>query len=110
MYYKILHNNQIIDVLENIRYVKCLPRTQKIIEVEKSQANGIVSSNGDTIYHIYGTKNTFKEKKLDVFYEEINEDEYLNLTTQIQKNEDLETRIINLENIIKSLQSIIEGS
>ena len=81
MYYKILHNNQIIDVLENIRYVKCLPRTQKVIEVEKSQANGVVSSNGDTIYHLFNTKNTFKEEKLSVVVEEITEEEFLKLTT-----------------------------
>ena len=61
--YKILHNNQIIDVMEDVRYVKCLPKSQKLIAVDKAQANGIVSSDGDTIYHILGTKNTFDTEK-----------------------------------------------
>lgn len=107
MYYKILHNNQIIDVLENIRYVKCLPRTQKVIEVEKSQANGIVSSNGDTIYHLFNTKNTFKEEKLSVVVEEITEEEFLKLTTQLINRNDLQLRIQNLENLVQNLQELL---
>lgn len=107
MYYKILHNNQIIDVLENIRYVKCLPRTQKVIEVEKSQANGIVSSNGDTIYHLLNTKNTFKEEKLSVVVEEITEEEFLKLTTQLINRNDLQLRIQNLENLVQNLQELL---
>lgn len=107
MYYKILHNNQIVDVLENIRYVKCLPRTQKVIEVEKSQANGIVSSNGDTIYHLFNTKNTFKEEKLSVVVEEITEEEFLKLTTQLINRNDLQLRIQNLENLVQNLQELL---
>ena len=48
--YKIIYNNQIIDVMDsNIRYVKYLPKTKKSIIVDKNQANGVVSSNGHEI-------------------------------------------------------------
>ena len=105
--YKILHNNQIIDVMEDIRYVKCLPKSQKLIAVDKAQANGIVSSGGDTIYHILGTKDTFNTEKLSVQIVEIDKEEYDKLTTQIQEKEDLNNRIDELEKLVKELYSKI---
>lgn len=106
--YKILHNNQIIDVMEDVRYVKCLPKSQKLIAVDKAQANGIVSSNGDTIYHILGTKNTFNTEKLSVQIIKINKEEYEALTTQMKEQKDLNTRINELEKLVKELQSKIK--
>lgn len=106
--YKILHNNQIIDVMEDVRYVKCLPKSQKLIAVDKAQANGIVSSDGDTIYHIFGTKNTFNTEKLSVQIMEITEEEYEELTTQIKKQEDLNNRIDELEKLVQELYNKIK--
>ena len=106
--YKILHNNQIIDVMEDVRYVKCLPKSQKLIAVDKAQANGIVSSDGDTIYHILGTKNTFNTEKLSVQIIEITEEEYKELTTQIKKQEDLNNRINELEKLVQELYNKIK--
>ena len=106
--YKILHNNQIIDVMEDVRYVKCLPKSQKLIAVDKAQANAVVSSDGDTIYHILGTKNTFNTKKLSVQIIEITEEEYKELTTQIKKQEDLNNRINELEKLVQELYNKIK--
>lgn len=106
--YKILHNNQIIDVMEDVRYVKCLPKSQKLIAVDKAQANGIVSSDGDTIYHILETKNTFNTEKLSVQIMEITEKEYEELTTQIKKQEDLNNRIDELEKLVQELYDKIK--
>lgn len=108
--YKIIHNNQIIDVMENIHYVKCLPRTQKVLGVDRNQANGITSSDGSTIYHIYGTPHTFAEKKKSVTIEQISKEEYLKLTTEMKTEKDLESRVKELEKMVQSLLSIIEGS
>lgn len=106
--YKILHNNQIIDVMEDVRYVKCLPKSQKLIAVDKAQANGIVSSDGDTIYYILGTKNTFNTEKLSVQIIEITKGEYEVLTTQMKEQEDLNNRINELEKLVKELYSKIK--
>ena len=106
--YKILHNNQIIDVMEDVRYVKCLPKSQKLIAVDKAQANAVVSSDGDTIYHILGTKNTFNTEKLSVQIIEITEEEYKELTTQIKKQEDLNNRINELEKLVQELYNKIK--
>lgn len=105
--YKIIHNNQIIDILDNIIYIKCLPNSQKIIAVDKNQANGIVSSDGDNIYHIYGTKNTFNDRKISVNIVPIDKEEYEKLTTQLIERNDLELRIKELETLVQNLQELI---
>lgn len=107
--YKIIENNQIIDVIDNIQFVKCLPQSQKIIAVDKRQANGIVSSDGDAIYHILGTPNVSNDFKRSVTYAEIEEEEYLKLTTQMKENYTLEKKVEELEQMILSLKQIIEG-
>ena len=108
--YKVMHNNQIIDVLEDLCYVKCLPKTQRIISVDERQANGIVSSDGSQIYHLYGTKDTFNEKKLTVSVKPIEEEEYLRLTTQVKENAELANRVKELEILVQSLQELISKS
>ena len=62
--FKIIENGQIIDVVESLKFVKCLPRSKKMILVDERQANGIMASNGNEVYHIYGTPYTFEEGKI----------------------------------------------
>ena len=69
--YKIIENNQIIDVMETLRFVKYLPKTQRSIEIGERQANGILSSNKSIIYHIDGTSNVFPEGYKTVTYDKI---------------------------------------
>lgn len=101
--FKVLENGQIIDVLENLKFVKCLPRSKKIVLVDERQANGIMASNGNEVYHIYGTPYTFEEGKRTVFFEEIDCEEYERLTQQVKKNEKLEARVHELERMLREL-------
>lgn len=104
MMYKIIYNNQIIDVMgSNIHYVKYLPKTKKSIMVDRNQANGVISSNGSEIYHIFDTKYNFPDEKKSVKVIPIDEEEYLKLTTQIQENKELEDRVAELENLVRQL-------
>lgn len=102
--YKIIENNQIIDVMETIRFVKYLPKTQRSIAIGERQANGILSSNNSIIYHIEGTKNVFPEGHKTVRYEKIDKEEYDRLTTQLKANEELANRVSELEKLVKELQ------
>ena len=34
--YKILHKNEIIDIMEDVRYVKCHPKSQKEVAGDKA--------------------------------------------------------------------------
>lgn len=105
--YKIIENNQIIDVMETLRFVKYLPKTQRSIEIGERQANGILSSNKSTIYHIYGTSNVFPKGHKTVTYEKIDQEEYDRLTKQLKTNEALEERIKELEKTVKELKDLL---
>lgn len=101
--FKIIENNQIIDVVENLKFVKCLPKSKRIICVDERQANGIMASNGNDVYHIYGTPYTFEGDVKSVRFEEIDAEEYERLTQQVKANEKLEFKVRELEKIIREL-------
>jgi uncharacterized circularly permuted ATP-grasp superfamily protein len=101
--FKIIENGQIIDVIKNLKFVKCLPRTKKIVCVDERQANGIMASNGNDVYHIYGTRHTFDKEVRTVFYEKIEAEEFERLTNQVKQNEKLEARVRELEKILRDI-------
>lgn len=101
--FKVIENGQIIDVLESLKFVKCLPRSKKIILVDERQANGIMASNGNEVYHLYGTPYTFEDGKRTVHFVEIDGEEAEKLTQQLKKNEQLEERVRELEKMFKEL-------
>ena len=101
--FKVLENNQIVDVLEDLKFVKCLPKCKRIILVDERQANGIMASNGDEVYHIYGTPYTFEGEKKTIRFEEIGIEEYEKLTQQLKDNEKLEARVRELERLLKEI-------
>ena len=103
--YKIIENGQIIDVLENLQFIKYLPKSKRSILVDERQANGILSSNGNEIYHLLNTPNTFSEVKRTVYFVKIEKEEYEKLTTQLKENERLEKRVEELEKIVRELYS-----
>lgn len=105
--YKIIENNQIIDVMENLNFVKYLPKTKRAVKIDERQANGILSSNSSVIYHIYGTPNTFPDQRKTVTYEKIDQEEYDRLTKQLKTNEALEERIRELEKTVKELKDLL---
>lgn len=105
--YKIIENNQIIDVMETISFVKYLPNSKKSVLIGERQANGILSSNKSIIYHIAGTHNVFPEGTKTVEYIKIDKEEYEKLTTQLKENEELLERVKKLELLIAELQTRI---
>ena len=105
--YKILENNQIIDVMESMKFVKYLPRSKKIIAVDEKQANGCVSSSGNEIYHLLGTPYNFAETRKTVRYEPISAEEYERLTHQLKNNQELENRVKYLEEKLLELTKLL---
>ena len=59
--YKVLWNNMIVDLLREACYIRYLPRQARAIVVDKGNANGIMGSDKNTMYHLAGTQNTFTE-------------------------------------------------
>ena len=105
--YKILENNQIIDVMESMKFVKYLPRSKRVIAVDEKQANGCISSNGDEIYHLLGTPYNFAEARKTVRYERIDAEEYERLTQQLKNNQELENRVKYLEEKLLELTKLL---
>lgn len=54
MYYKVLKDNRVIDVLDRLTFVKYQPKHKIMVACDKSQAQAIISSDGEYIWHIPG--------------------------------------------------------
>ena len=107
--YKIIENNQIIDVVEELQFVKCLVKSKRLISVDERQANGVMSSDGSKVYHISGTPDTLTEAKHNILYVKIDKEEYDRLTTQVQNTNELTAQVANLEKMILELKSQLKG-
>lgn len=51
MYYKVLKNNKVIDVLDNIIYLKWQPKHKIMVLSDIDEAQAILSSDNETIWH-----------------------------------------------------------
>lgn len=54
MYYKVIKDNKIIDVLDRLVFVKYQQKHNIMIVCDESNAQAIVSSNGQYIWHVRG--------------------------------------------------------
>ena len=51
MYYKVIKNNKVIDVLDNIIYLKYQPKNEIMVLCGINEAQAILSSDNKTIWH-----------------------------------------------------------
>lgn len=51
MYYKVLKDNKVIDVLDQLIFLKYQPKHNIMILCKESEAQAILSSDGNTIWH-----------------------------------------------------------
>lgn len=54
MYYKVIKNNKVIDVLDNLTYLKWQPKHKTMILSDENDAEAILSSSKDDIWHVQG--------------------------------------------------------
>ena len=85
-YYKLIHSGEIVDVLcgDNAIWMTENPRSLTLYVGAQEQARGVLSSDGQTTYHIAGTP-PFAEypQFADVALEEISPDEYQALREEL---------------------------
>lgn len=86
MYYKVLKNDKVIDVLDHLSFVKYQEKHNIMVSCTKEEAQAIISSNGEYIWHVYGLYNlpvdgydTVTLEEIDVY--EYNQLKMLNLKT-----------------------------
>lgn len=89
MYYKVIKDNKVIDVLDNIVYLKWQPKHKMMVLSDINEAEAILSSGKDDFYHertLYNIPNDADVKCETVELIEINKFEHdqlkmLNLKT-----------------------------
>jgi hypothetical protein len=79
MYYKVLKNNKVIDVLDNLIYLKWEPKHKIMVLTDENNAQAILSSDKDTIWHERSLYNVPVDGYDTVDVVEINEYEYKQL-------------------------------
>ena len=80
MYYKVMKNNKVIDVLDNLIYLKWQPKHKIMVLSDENEAQAILSSDKNTIWHERTLYNIPAENHYDtVDLVEIDEYEYKRL-------------------------------
>lgn len=57
MYYKVLKNGKVIDVLDHLSFVKYQKKHGIMVACAESEAQAIISSDGEYIWHVVGLYN-----------------------------------------------------
>ena len=80
--YKVIFNNLVIDIMEKPRYTRFLPKSRRIVGTDRLAATGIMSSNGEEVYHLEGKTNNYPEKLKTVQLIKIEKEEFERLKSQ----------------------------
>lgn len=92
MYYKVMKNNKVIDVLDHLTYLKYQPKHEIMVLCDENEAQAILSSDKNMIWHEITLYNVPVSGYDTVELVEIDEHEYKQL------------RVLNM----KSPESIID--
>lgn len=57
MYYKVIKNNEVVDILRNINYIKYQEKHKILLLCDIKEAQAILSSDGKCGWHIEGLYN-----------------------------------------------------
>ena len=79
MFYKVLKNNKVIDVLDHLTYLKWQPKNKIMLLSDLDGAQAILSSDSNTIWHVEGLYDLPVEGYDTVGLVEIDEYEYKQL-------------------------------
>ena len=79
MYYKILKNDKVIDVLDHLSFVKYQDKHKIMVACDMFEAQAIISSDGENFWHIRGLYRVPVDGYDDFELIEIDEYEYKQL-------------------------------
>lgn len=54
MYYKVIKDNKVIDVLDHLIYLKWQQKNKIMLLTDENDAQAILSSDGNTVWHVEG--------------------------------------------------------
>ena len=116
--FKVIYNDIVIDLIKNVKWVRCLKKSKRIVNTDKSSAHGFYGSDNKTVYILEGKycppDKDFKVVRLQPITTEEYEELYDKLLNKvlIQANlvklrEAKETKIAELSHICN--QTITDG-
>lgn len=107
--YKVIHNNLIIDLMKEPRYVRYLQKTKRFIGTDRLAATGVMSSDGEEFYQLADKPRLSPEKLRVVQLVKISEEEFNKLSSQKNEVKEVNSDInANLQNQIDNLAQIVE--
>lgn len=109
--YKVMYNNMVLDLLSSVCYVRFLPNLKRTVITDSGSANGIMGSDKNTIYHLFGTVNTFPDTVKTVELVKITEEEFTRLENEIamrqQENQTLKEELQDLKDTVAQQNELI---
>lgn len=113
MFYKIMYNNMVIDLLNEVRWVRYLPNSKRLIATDSQAANGVMGSDHNTVYHIFGKPYTFVNEVKTVEVVKIDAKEYDVLKSQFmlqkQENDAMRNEIGALKAQLNSQEALLQA-
>ena len=79
MFYKVIYNDRVIDVLDDLAYLKYQKKYNRMVFCDESEAQAILSSGQEYIWHVDGLYDIPVSGYDTVRLEEIDEYEYRQL-------------------------------
>ena len=52
--FKVIYNEIVIDLIETVKWVRCLKKSKQIVNTDKSSAHGFYGSDNKTVYILEG--------------------------------------------------------
>lgn len=112
MYYKLMNNDIVIDILRKVCYVRYLSKSKRWVITDPQSAHGVRGSDQNTIYLLEGRICNYEGNLQVVRLEEISEEEYQRFANEIalrtKEKEDLVNRINSLEETLAKQTSLLE--
>lgn len=112
MFYKLMNGNVVMDLLNEVRYVRYLPKAKRWITTESSSAHGICGSNGNDVFLLEGRNCACEDEKIHVRLVSISEEEFIRLSNEAgmrqQERQDLVNRINSLEESLNKQTALLE--
>lgn len=112
MFYKLMNNDFVVDLLREVCYVRYLPKSKRWVVTDQQSAHGVRGSNQNTIYLLEGRVCAYEEELVPVRIEIISEEEYTRLANEValraKENESLRNELQDLRAQLNEQNNLLQ--
>lgn len=112
MFYKIMNNDIVVDLLQEIRYIRYLPKSKRWVNTDAISANAIMALDGETIYRLVGRNLVYEKELVPVTVVPISAEEFEALSAQLsihqKENNELRKEIDNLKSQLEDQKFLLQ--